>query len=77
MKKYKRPGFFNRLVYTFLRKSKAQRAYEHAQQLRALGIDSPEPLAWAENRRHGVLEDAYFVCRYTAYPAMRRYSAFP
>lgn len=67
VKKYKRPGLFNRLVYTFLRKSKARRAYEHALRLRALGIDSPEPLAWAETRRGGLLEEAYFVCRYTDY----------
>lgn len=67
VKKYKRPGLFNRIVYTFFRKSKARRAYEHALRLRALGIGSPEPLAWAETRRHGLLEDAYFVCRHTDY----------
>lgn len=67
VKKYKRPGLFNRIVYTFFRKSKARRAYEHALRLRALGIDSPEPLAWAETRHSGLLADAWFVSRYTDY----------
>lgn len=67
VKKYRRPGLFNRIVYTFFRKSKACRAYEHALRLRVLGIDSPEPLAWAETRHRGLLEDAWFVCRYTDY----------
>lgn len=70
VKKYKRPHPLNRFVYTFLRKSKAQRAYEHAQRLLGLGIGTPEPVGWLETRRHGLLQDAYFICRYTDYAAL-------
>ncbi len=78
-KRFKRPNAFNSLVYAYLRKSKAQRAYEHAQRLRAMGIDSPEPIAWCEIRRNGVIADTYFVARYTSWrpllDAIERYPA--
>lgn len=51
------------VIYTFFRRSKARRSYEHAVRLRALGIDSPEPIAWSEYRRHGLLSDTYYVSR--------------
>jgi len=70
VKRYRRPNLFNRIVYTFLRKSKAQRAYEHAERLRAAGVDTPEPVAWIETRRCGLLEDAWFVCRYSDYASL-------
>lgn len=65
VKRYRRPNLFNRIVYTFFRKSKAQRAFEHAERLLAAGIDTPQPVAWLETRRRGLLEDAWFVCRHT------------
>lgn len=63
VKRYKRPNAFNTVVYSFLRKSKAQRAYEHALRLLELGVDTPEPAAWSEYRRHGLLDDTYYICR--------------
>lgn len=61
VKRYKRPGFIRAVIYTFFRKSKARRAYEHAVRLRMLGIDSPEPVAWSEYRHHGLLRMCYAV----------------
>lgn len=63
VKRYKRPNAFNTIVYSLLRKSKAQRAYEHALRLRELGIDTPEPAAWSEYRRKGLIADTYFISR--------------
>ena len=77
-KRFKRPNAFNSLVYAYLRKSKAQRAYEHAQRLRAIGIDSPEPIAWCEIRRNGVIADTYFVARYTSlHPLLDAIERYP
>ena len=70
VKRYRRPNLFNRIVYTFFRKSKAQRAYEHAERLLAAAIDTPQPVAWLETRRRGLLEDAWFVCRHTDYESL-------
>lgn len=61
VKRYKRPNLFNTFIYSFLRKSKARRGYEHALRLRQLGFDTPEPVAWCECRRRWLLRDAYLV----------------
>lgn len=51
VKRFKRPNLLRAVIYTFFRRSKARRSYEHAVRLRALGVDSPEPVAWSEYRR--------------------------
>ncbi len=61
VKRYKRPSAFNAVMYSFFRKSKARRAYEHALRLRELEIDTPEPVAWSEYRRNGLITETYFV----------------
>ena len=50
-------------MYSFFRKNKACRAYEHALRLRGMGFDTPEPVAWSEYRKGGLIADAYFVSR--------------
>lgn len=59
VKRYKRPSAFNAVMYSFFRKSKARRAYEHALRLRELEIDTPEPVAWSEYRRNGLITETY------------------
>lgn len=41
VKRYKRPHLFNRVMYSFFRKNKARRAYEHALRLRGMGFRHP------------------------------------
>lgn len=41
VKRFQRPDPLRAVIYTFFRRSKARRSYEHAERLRALGIDSP------------------------------------
>lgn len=67
VKKFQRPSWLRAFIYTFIRKSKAQRSYEHACRLLELGIDTPAPVAWSEYRRKGVLCDSYYVSRYSDY----------
>ena len=45
VKSYRRPIAVNRIVYGFLRASKAKRAYDNANLLLSLGIGTPEPVA--------------------------------
>lgn len=71
VKRYVRLSFFNRMIYGVLRKSKAERAYCHAQRLRALGIDTPEAVAFVEIRRRGLLRDSYFVSVHSDYMPMQ------
>lgn len=61
VKRFKRPDRFHAFVYGCLCRSKARRAYEHAVRLRALGIDSPQPVAWCECRHRGLLTDSFLI----------------
>jgi hypothetical protein len=68
VKRYRKPIFINRVVYSFLRKSKARRAYENALFLLSKGFETPRPVAYLEIRDRGLLVDAFFVseqCDYT------------
>ena len=58
---------FNRSLYGLFRKSKAQRAYAYASRLRSLGIDSPEAIAFIQNREGGLLQSSYFISKYSYY----------
>lgn len=72
VKRYKRPHLFNRVMYSFFRKNKARRAYEHALRLRGMGFDTPEPVAWSEYRKDGLIADTYFVSRRSELTRSRR-----
>lgn len=67
VKKYGCLAAFNRLIYGIFRKSKAERAFLHAERLGNLGIDTPEGIAVIDIRRKGVLAESYFVSAYTDY----------
>lgn len=64
VKRYKRPHIINKIAYTFLRPSKAKRAYEYALRLLAIGVNSPEPIAYIEENEDGLLDRGYFVSIY-------------
>ena len=67
VKKYAIPHFFNRIVYTFFRKSKAERAYCNALKIAALGIETPPPVAYILIKKHGLLYDSYFISLQSPY----------
>ena len=48
IKSFKIPHLVNRFAYRYLRKSKAQRSYEHASILKEKGILTPEPIGYKE-----------------------------
>lgn len=61
VKRYGVPSFFNKIVYTFFRKSKGKRAYTYPEKLLAKGFETPEPIAYIEERKGGLLHYSYFV----------------
>ena len=67
VKKYAIPHLFNRIVYTFFRKSKAERAYRNAQKITALGIDTPSPVGYLLIKKHGLFYDSYFISLQSPY----------
>lgn len=66
IKRFGHITFFNRLMYSTIRESKAMRAYKNASKLRAMGISTPEEIAVIEIFSHGILTESYFVSAYTS-----------
>ncbi len=67
VKSFKVPHLFNRIVYTFFRRSKGYKSYHNALRLRSLGISTPEPIALIEFFSAGLLADSYFICLHFDY----------
>lgn len=72
VKSFAQPNIINRFVYGIFRKSKAQRSYEYAVRLNALGIKSPTPIAYYTERCGILFSRSYYIsehsaCRYTFY----------
>lgn len=61
VKRFKKPFYLNRLVYTFFRSPKAARAYEHALTLLSKEVETPAPIAYIIYREAGLLSWSYFV----------------
>lgn len=65
VKRYKRLYLHQRFFYTFFGQSKARRAFDYAIRLRALGVDTPDPVAYIEeNGSCGLFSIGYFVSGY-------------
>ncbi len=68
VKRYCVPKGPNRLVYSLgIRKPKGQRAFRYPQRLLAAGIDTPEPVAYIEERRRGLLGFSFFISLQCSY----------
>jgi tRNA A-37 threonylcarbamoyl transferase component Bud32 len=61
IKRYRTPILLNRIAYSYFRSSKAKRAYEYALKLKEKGFDTPDPIAYLENKSMGLLRETYFV----------------
>lgn len=61
VKRYQKPSY-NSIVYSLgIRKPKGQRAYEYPFILKKRGINTPESVAYIEDRKMGVLQYSYFI----------------
>lgn len=70
VKRFIKVSLFNRLMYSFVRKSKAERSMLNAQKLLKLGIGTPEPVAFIEIRQNLIIRDLYYACRYCSWNKM-------
>ncbi len=55
------PNVLNRFAYSYIRKSKARRSYEHALFLSDEGISTPEPVAYIEIYDTHMLKESYYI----------------
>ncbi|MDR1273672.1 MAG: hypothetical protein LBK12_03900 [Odoribacteraceae bacterium] len=67
VKSYKRPNLLNRLVYAYLRPSKARRSYLYAIKLAGLGIGTPEPVAYIVYRTRWGVTRSFYISRQVAF----------
>ena len=67
VKKYLVPLWPQRIVYSFLRKTKAERAYYNALTLLNLNIPTPKPVAYIVCKQHGLITDTYLITEYCPY----------
>ena len=63
IKRFKRPNFINRLVYSFFRSTKACRSFLYANKLLDYNILTPDPIAYIENSKYYLLDDSFYVCK--------------
>lgn len=63
VKSFRKPNIFNAVAYGFLRKSKARRSFEFAERLIALGIGTPAPIAYFEER-HLLFGRSYYCSEF-------------
>lgn len=61
VKSYMTPIWVNRVIYGFLRESKAARAYGNALKLLRAGVGTPLPVGYVETRHNFLLNKSYFV----------------
>ena len=71
VKRYKRPNIIQRIVYTFFKKSKTERAYLFAGMLREKGFDTPHEVAYIERKKNGLFWTA-ISCHSTALTPLYR-----
>lgn len=64
-KYFKRITLANRYIYATFRKSKAQRSFENSVYLLSRGINTPEPIAYINIYRFGMLYRCYYISIYT------------
>lgn len=60
VKSFKVPHVINQIVYTFFRSSKAKKSYQHSIQL---SYFTPEPIAYVEYMKFGLLYDSYYISK--------------
>lgn len=65
IKSYRRIYLINRIRYTYLYPSKAQRAFDYAKVLLEKGFHTPRPIAYIEIIKNGLINQSYFISEYT------------
>ena len=68
VKAYRKPFFITRLIYGFFRPSKAKRSLENALLLRSIGVGTPEPIGYINQRNGFLFTRSFFVTRISTCP---------
>lgn len=61
IKYFKKITWINRLIYSTVRKSKAQRSFENSRKLIRSGINTPMPIAFVDIYKKGLLYQSFYI----------------
>lgn len=61
VKSFAAPSVVNRVAYGIVRGSKAKRSYLYARTFQQIGVGTPTPVAWLDQRNGLLLEKSYYV----------------
>jgi hypothetical protein len=64
VKSFKVPNWLNRFVYSFFRKSKAERSYLNTVKLEALKVGTPPPVAYIEFYSSFLIKESFYISEY-------------
>jgi hypothetical protein len=64
VKSFKIPHLFNRIVYSFFRKSKAERSYINTKKLESLHVCTPPPIAYIEFYSSFLIKESFYISEY-------------
>lgn len=67
VKSFRPPHIINKIAYTYLRRSKAERSYRYSLEILQRGFHAPTPVAYIEEFRGGFLNGSYYVSEYCDY----------
>ena len=61
VKSFKIPHLVNKIAYTYIRKSKAEKSFKFGLKLRDLDINTPEPVACIVCYKNGFINHSYYI----------------
>ena len=72
VKAFKVPNWFNKIIYKYIRDSKAKRSYNYATLLLEKGIGTPKPIAFYEQKSFLGLEKSFYISQHLEFDLMFR-----
>jgi len=63
VKAFKIPNIINQIVYAYFRDSKAKKSYQNGIRLRALGLNTPEPIGYIEFYKKFLFKESFFIAK--------------
>jgi hypothetical protein len=73
IKNFRGMYFFNRVAYSFFRKSKAERSYINSGILNGRGILTPPNVGWLDCYRWGLLGRSYYLCAFSPHKTFEQH----
>ena len=75
VKRFRKPTEFNRVVYTFIRPTKAKRSYNYSLRLKSMGIDVPAPIGYVEKKKGLFFHTGCYISLYTDYRSVKDFES--